>query len=166
MRKFSKMQAFTFTGASMGLVLLGIWAKSRFFMKNKGTEREREEELSDIKLSKTEVDETARRKILDEIINKDLNITEGFKIIARDIIISGEFTMTRKGQTKKTQIVSVSEFLEEFVRRAETVYITDNEGLRRIPRTEEQILRFINKHGLKDKFSKMIAKNRGDLCRI
>ena len=164
MRKISKVQAFTFTGASMGLVLLGIWAKSRFFMKNKGTERE--EELSDIKLSKTEVDETARRKILDEIINKDLNITEGFKIIARDIIISGEFTMTRKGKTKKTQIVSVSEFLEEFVRRAETVYITDNEGLRRIPRTEEEILRFINKYGLKDKFSKMIAKNRDDLCRI
>ena len=163
MRKFSKVQAFTFTGASMGLVLLGIWAKSKFLNKDRGTEREKE--LSDIELSKTEVDETARRKILDEIINQDLNITEGFKIIARDIILGGEFIMTRNGKTTKTQIVSVSEFLEEFVRRAQTIYITDLEGLKRIPRTEEEILRFINKDGLKDKFSKMIAKNRSDLCR-
>lgn len=163
MRKFSKVQAFTFTGASMGLVLLGIWAKSKFLNKDRGTEREKE--LSDIELSKAEVDETARRKILDEIINQGLNITEGFKIIARDIILGGEFIMTRNGKTTKTQIVSVSEFLEEFVRRASTVYITDLEGLKRIPRTEEEILRFINKHRLKDKFSKMIAKNRSDLCR-
>lgn len=164
MRRVSKVQAFTFAGASMGLVLLGIWAKSKFSVKD--TETERKKKLSDIELSKTEVDETARRKILDEIINQGLNITEGFKIIAKDIILDGEFTMIRYGKTKKTQIVSISEFLEEFVRRASTVYITDLEGLRRIPRTEEDILRFINKHGLKDKFSKMIAKNRGDLCRV
>ena len=61
MRRVSKVQAFTFAGASMGLVLLGIWAKSKFSVKD--TETERKKKLSDIELSKTEVDETARRKI-------------------------------------------------------------------------------------------------------
>ena len=149
---------------SMGLLLLGIYigrrsVKERNIIKRVLVPDERRKKRAKVDIvDERRVDDDTDNYLGDLVISGK-SITVGLVVIASRIIRRGVMSVSIGNSRKTVKILSIGEFLEEFNKKAVTVYMTNIQAMSRLPKNEKEMYGFLSKYGLEIKFKEMLERN-------
>ena len=150
---------------SMGLLLLGIYigrrsVKERDIKKRVLVPDERRKKRTKVEIvDERRVDESTNDNYLGDLVISGRSITAGLVGIARRIIRRGVMSISIGDSRKTVKILSIGNFLEEFNKKAITVYMTNIQAMSRLPKNEKEMYGFLSKYGLEIKFKEMLERN-------
>lgn len=150
---------------SMGLLLLGIYigrrsVKERDIKKRVLVPDERRKKRTKVDIvDERRVDDSTNDNYLGDLVISGRSITAGLVGIARRIIRRGVMSISIGDSRKTVKILSIGNFLEEFNKKAITVYMTNIQAMSRLPKNEKEMYGFLSKYGLEIKFKEMLERN-------
>ena len=150
---------------SMGLLLLGIYigrrsVKERDIKKRVLVPDERRKKRTKVDIvDERRVDDSTNDNYLGDLVISGRSITAGLVGIARRIIRRGVMSISIGDSRKTVKILSIGNFLEEFNKKAITVYMTNIQAMSRLPKNEKEMYGFLSKYGLEIKFKEMLGRN-------
>lgn len=150
---------------SMGLLLLGIYigrrsVKERDIKKRVLVPDERRKKRTKVDIvDERRVDDSTNDNYLGDLVISGRSITAGLVGIARRIIRRGVMSVSIGDSRETVKILSIGEFLEEFNKKAITVYMTNIQAMSRLPKNEKEMYGFLSKYGLEIKFKEMLERN-------
>lgn len=150
---------------SMGLLLLGIYigrrsVKERDIKKRVLVPDERRKKRTKVDIvDERGVDDSTNDNYLGDLVISGRSITAGLVGIARRIIRRGVMSISIGDSRKIVKILSIGNFLEEFNKKAITVYMTNIQAMSRLPKNEKEMYGFLSKYGLEIKFKEMLERN-------
>lgn len=150
---------------SMGLLLLGIYigrrsVSDRCIKKRVLVPDERRKKRAKVDIvDERRVDDSTNDNYLGDLVISGRSITAGLVGIARRIIRRGVMSISIGDSKKTVKILSIGNFLEEFNKKAITVYITNIQAMSRLPKNEKEMYGFLSKYGLEIKFKEMLERN-------
>lgn len=145
---------------SMGLLLLGIYigrrsVSDRCIKKRVLVPDERRKKRAKVDI----VDESTSDNYLGDLVISGRSITAGLVGIAKRIIRRGVMSIYIGDSRKTIKILNIRDFLEEFNKKAITVYMTNIQAMSRLPKNEKEMYGFLSKYGLEIKFKEMLERN-------
>ena len=155
----------TSVSVSMGLLLLGIYigrrsVKERNIKKRVLVPDERRKKRAKVDIvDERRVDDNTSDNYLGDLVISGRSITAGLVGIARRIIRRGVMSISIGDSKKTVKILSIGNFLEEFNKKAITVYMTNIQAMSRLPKNEKEMYGFLSKYGLEIKFKEMLERN-------
>lgn len=150
---------------SMGLLLLGIYIGRRSVKERDNNKRvlvpdERRKKRAKVDIvDERRVDDSTNDNYLGDLVISGRSITAGLVGIARRIIRRGVMSISIGDSRKTVKILSIGNFLEEFNKKAITVYMTNIQAMSRLPKNEKEVYGFLSKYGLEIKFKEMLERN-------
>ena len=150
---------------SMGLLLLGIYigrrsVKERDIKKRVLVPDERRKKRTKVDIvDERRVDDSTNDNYLGDLVISGRSITAGLVGIARRIIRRGVMSISIGDSRKTVKILSIGNFLEEFNKKAITVYMTNIQAMSRLPKNEKEMYGFLSKYWLEIKFKEMLERN-------
>lgn len=150
---------------SMGLLLLGIYigrrsVKERDIKKRVLVPDERRKKRAKVDIvDERRVDDSTNDNYLGDLVISGRSITAGLVGIARRIIRRGVMSISIGDSKKTVKILSIGNFLEEFNKKAITVYMTNIQAMSRLPKNDKEMYGFLSKYGLEIKFKEMLERN-------
>lgn len=158
-----KPQKFMMAGLVIGgLVFLGyrkVFGAKRN-EKEDCIEREKKDEKvtngTPVELGKTGSGETPEERIAEEI---KCNLETGHEITVRFAKLASAI-IAGKCDIENTEILNAEDFLKVFISKAVIVYMYNEEALEKLPRDVPEMFNFLGTVNLKERYDKMIDRNR------